>query len=403
MKSSEELNQASHEGNSKPAATRFVEELADENDYWMSLTDAARVTRTSEPMVRRWATTGRLPVKKEPVGINQRTRLVRASDVALIRPIIDPTAAITDDIHKLDLLSIPRQQEQIMHDHQRVLNIIQELQQQITDHALQTRIALEQEATALQQQAQEWNQRFAAQQANWQEALNKQQQWYKEIALQVDAQIQVLQQQTRELKELGTQQQQAITGITGQLEGSDATLQELQRHLEELNREIRLQVDQISSDFTTRLNQQEMRSQNLFGEIKETLAYRDKVHQQMCQDLANVQLEVSTLQETLLARIKQQRSEIDAVLQQHRDEMQLERTTRHEYMKSTDLRLSAMEIQDQANQKAWTAYQEHDKDQERQIQLLTAQLHEERTARQTLSEQFTQQQEMLQSLCRKLE
>ncbi len=26
---------------------RFVEELADEHDYWMSLTDAARITRTS--------------------------------------------------------------------------------------------------------------------------------------------------------------------------------------------------------------------------------------------------------------------------------------------------------------------------------------------------------------------
>lgn len=41
----------------------------------MSLTDAARVTRTSEAMARRWVSSGRLPVKREPAGINQRTRL----------------------------------------------------------------------------------------------------------------------------------------------------------------------------------------------------------------------------------------------------------------------------------------------------------------------------------------
>ncbi len=90
----------------KDDLVQYVEELAGpeeypEGDTWISLTDAARVTRTSEAMARRWVTSGRLKVKKEPVGVPPRTRLVRLSDVAKIRPIVDPTAAITGDVRKL--------------------------------------------------------------------------------------------------------------------------------------------------------------------------------------------------------------------------------------------------------------------------------------------------------------
>ena len=109
---------------------QYVEELAGpeeypEGDAWMSLTDAARITRTSEAMARRWVTSGRLKVKKEPVGVPPRTRLVRLSDVAKIRPIVDPTAAITGDVRKLDLPSIPRQQLQIIQDHERLTRQIE--------------------------------------------------------------------------------------------------------------------------------------------------------------------------------------------------------------------------------------------------------------------------------------
>ena len=81
--------------------------------------------RVSPARVRQWrdggSRRGRLKVKKEAVGIPPRTRLVRLSDVAAIRPIVDPTAAITGEVRKLDLPSIPRQQLQIMEDHQKLL------------------------------------------------------------------------------------------------------------------------------------------------------------------------------------------------------------------------------------------------------------------------------------------
>jgi chromosome segregation ATPase len=119
---------------SKDDRLRYVEELASPEEYpgdaWISITDAARITRTSEAMARRWVTSGRLPVRKEPVGLPPRTRLVRISDVAKIRPIIDPTAAITDEVRKLDLPSIPRQQQQIVQDNQRLLKETEVLHQE---------------------------------------------------------------------------------------------------------------------------------------------------------------------------------------------------------------------------------------------------------------------------------
>lgn len=120
-----EEHSLSRDKNTKPRV-EYVEELADAQDAWVSITDAARMTRTSEAMARRWVSSGRLPVKRQPVGINQHTRLVRLSDVAAIRPIIDPTAAISDEVHTLDLPSIPRQQAQIMQDHKRLLQQVQE-------------------------------------------------------------------------------------------------------------------------------------------------------------------------------------------------------------------------------------------------------------------------------------
>jgi len=102
--------QASHNAETR---VQYREDLAGPDDAWITITDAARITRTSEAMARRWVASGRLPIKRQPGGINQQTRLVRLSDVATIRPIIDPTAAISEEIHKLDLPSIPRQQAHI--------------------------------------------------------------------------------------------------------------------------------------------------------------------------------------------------------------------------------------------------------------------------------------------------
>src|SRR5579885_3850241 len=105
----------------KDDQTRYVEELAGEGDYWLSITDAARVCRVQDVSIRRAIARGALPVRRQRAGQNKRTRLVRASDLPGAGfPIIDESAAITTEIGKADILSIPRQQQRILQDHQQL-------------------------------------------------------------------------------------------------------------------------------------------------------------------------------------------------------------------------------------------------------------------------------------------
>lgn len=89
---------------------QYVEELRSLEDYppgdaWVSVKGAAYMTFSSPATVQYWVNDGRLPVKKEPDGSVPRPRLIRVSDVAQIRPIRSPTAAITGRPFNLDLQS----------------------------------------------------------------------------------------------------------------------------------------------------------------------------------------------------------------------------------------------------------------------------------------------------------
>jgi chromosome segregation ATPase len=52
--------------------------------------------------------------------------MVRASDLEQIRPIVDPSAAITDAVRKVDIPSIPRVQERLLAEQQAALQAQQE-------------------------------------------------------------------------------------------------------------------------------------------------------------------------------------------------------------------------------------------------------------------------------------
>jgi len=117
---------------------RYADELASPDDYWLTITDAARATRRQEVSIRRWISKGLLPVRRQHVGLNQRTRLVRASDLAALTPIIDPAGAITTERSRLDLTSIPAQQAQMKAAQQRLLTQFDQLEQQLHAEA-QTR------------------------------------------------------------------------------------------------------------------------------------------------------------------------------------------------------------------------------------------------------------------------
>src|SRR5260370_5957944 len=111
----------------------YTEELAGAEDYWLSITDASRVCRVQDVSIRRAIARGALPVRRQRAGQNKRTRFVRASDLPKAGfPIIDESAAITTEIGKADILSIRRQQQQIVQDHQQRLARLVETQETFT-------------------------------------------------------------------------------------------------------------------------------------------------------------------------------------------------------------------------------------------------------------------------------
>jgi chromosome segregation ATPase len=121
------------------AGPSWVEDLTGPEDYWLTLTDAARVTRRQEVTIRRWVAAGNLPIRSRPLGLNKRTRHVRASDLSQLTPIVDPSATISGASAQIDLLSIPSQQAQILQQHREI------------DQRVQTLIARFEKTTSSQQ------------------------------------------------------------------------------------------------------------------------------------------------------------------------------------------------------------------------------------------------------------
>src|SRR5712692_2064266 len=148
-----------------------VDALAGPEDYWLTITDAARATRRQDITIRRWIATGRLPVRRHTVGLNQRTRQVRASDLAKLTPIIDPTAVITGEEGRLNLMSIPVEQAQLRAGQQQLQQHVATLREHIEQQGQTFRQALAEHRLAFLQHQEQLQQALARQFSQVQEAL----------------------------------------------------------------------------------------------------------------------------------------------------------------------------------------------------------------------------------------
>ena len=126
-----------------------VDSLTGPDDYWLTLTDAARVTRRQEVTIRRWVAAGSLPVRSRALGLNKRTRHVRASDVSRLTPIIDPSATISGATAQIDLLGIPVQQEHILAQQEETLQSLGALATRITEVTEAQQTQLEKQGSEL--------------------------------------------------------------------------------------------------------------------------------------------------------------------------------------------------------------------------------------------------------------
>ncbi len=148
-----------------------VDALAGPEDYWLTITDAARATRRQDITIRRWIATGQLPVRRHAVGLNQRTRQVRASDLAKLTPIIDPTAVITGEEGRLNLMSIPVEQAQLRVGQQQLQQHVAALREHVEQQGQIFRQALAEHRLAFQHHQEQLREALAAQFSQVHEAL----------------------------------------------------------------------------------------------------------------------------------------------------------------------------------------------------------------------------------------
>jgi hypothetical protein len=381
-----EQHQASPIG-SQQTRIRFIEELAGPEDRWVTITDAARITRTSEAMARRWVTSGRLPIKRLKAGVNQQTRLVRLSDVAAIRPIIDPLAAISDAVHTVDLPSIPRQQAFIMQDHER-------LQQQVRQEQQATQ-ALRQDVQALAAHQQQAESALREQGATRHEQIQQQfiqvHEQQEQLGAQVREQRESFQEATHCLAEQANRVEHDLAALkTTALERFTQMQHEVEQRLLAFNQ----QSEQVRSDVLALLQQYQEHVQATLAGLEETLTNLKEQHEQLEHAVATHHHALAHEQKQLHALIEQREQEVTrAMARQEASQKQeasalqkrllpLERWREHCTAQAYDQRLAA---------------------QEQRIQVLTVQLQEERAARLALGDQLEAVPKLLEALRRESE
>ena len=393
----------------KEEPIRFVEELANEHDYWLSLTDAARITRTSEAMARRWVSSGRLPVKKELVGVNQRTRLVRASDVARLRPIIDPTAAITDDIHKLDLLSIPREHLRLLQVHQILQTAVHELQAEGRQQMKTTYVALEQLTMMVQSQGELWEHQFTDVQKEFHQTAEQQQRQYEAVVEQGVAHTQDIERMTAKSREQERLHQQNMERLRDVVQDSflnlQTTVQEMRNDVEQQfakrDQDDQLQREQMQHTFTSLLQQQQEHVTRVLTEREEILVQQTQGQKRLQHDLSTVQHTLMNTQETFTA-LFQQVGEVKIGFEHILSELASMRTAWNEHVEAWEARLEQIAAQVEAADNGTSTYQERVETQNRLIETLTKRLQDEISNRQVLGEQVAVQQKHLQALSHEL-
>lgn len=359
------------ETSSKESRIKYVDELANAADYppgdaWISITDAARVTRTSEAMARRWVTSGRLPIKPGDYGIPPRTRLVRLSDVAKIRPIVDPTAAISDDTRKLDLPSIPRQQAQIMQDHQHLLVETGKALLAVEQLKEETRKQLEEQLDLLKKQC---------------------------------ALINTLEERLNDLSKLVEETSNTVTTHGGTLEQLTTELTTLQGQLQQARAELAANITEASQaqqtrlqEATTRLDTRAEAQERTLTEISSTLATAQAAIEQTRQEQAALEKRQKAAQENqtqaLRTEMAQQAHDLAKELQQLESDQAKDIASINSQIESINTGLDQANSAITAARQIATGSQTQARAQESRITELQQELEDERSARRILEQQL---------------
>ncbi len=302
---------------------RYADELVGPDDYWLTITDAARATRRQDVSIRRWISKGLLPVRRQHVGLNQRTRLVRASDLAKLTPIIDPAGAISTERSKLDLTSIPVQQAQLKASQQELLVQLKDVQEfarqegetlrrMIDEQEQQQRTALEalrtETTTRLRQQYEKSEQQthklgtaLAQQQANTTTALEELAGKINLVMSSLTQRIDVLHEQEQALTEAW---QQTTQRQQEQIETLQLVKYEQEVHLrEQLADKVQQLTNQLAEQQVAHVHEVQARER-----LQQQLAAQQSIHDQTLQQ---VQTSIQEQQQHYLTSLSQQLQQFD--------------------------------------------------------------------------------------------
>jgi chromosome segregation ATPase len=261
----------------KDDRTCYVEELAGEGDYWLSITDAARVCRVQDVSIRRAIARGALPVRRQRAGQNKRTRLVRASDLPGAGfPIIDESAAITTEVGKADILSIPRQQQRILQDHQQLTLRFTELQNTLANSQALLLANLQQQKEETQAALQSLQREQAQQLAATETRLLAEQEKLQHYLLTLEQRLE--QEAQRTLQGMARLQEEALqreSNLRAELQAQQASFETYQRVVQQM-------LDNLEARQQQRLEASQQAMQERFQQgAQESRTYLRKLEQQI--------------------------------------------------------------------------------------------------------------------------
>jgi len=288
------MEEAAQPAKEQRSHERYVEELAGPDDYWMTLTDSARATRRQEVTIRRWVASGELPVRRYRVGLNKRTRQVRASDLANLTPIIDTSAMISGEEGQLNLINIPAEQAAIRAEHQQMLNEVAGLREALAEYRQAIELAMEKH----------WE--------RWQQALDVVQEVFNHRLTQhqqvIEGQQQMLEQVRTELLERLSRQEETAQQHQQQLEELRAALTAQGEHLQAYRHEVDGMLAKLRHEVEQHLETQGAS----ITEAKETLARR----------LDSLGVRLEALEHTWQEQGKQQQQEMQTMRKQFQQEQE---------------------------------------------------------------------------------
>ncbi len=274
-----------------------------------------------------------------------------------------------------------------MHEHERLVQQIQQGQHAV----IEVRRDLHEAVTQQQQAVEELHQQVVSSQRS----LTLQQQHCDLLTEQVRDLAHAFEQTYNDLQEQGKRLQQEVellrTTVMNQLQTAQ---QEVERKLSELDVDHRAHREQLRENLTTLVQQHHERVQDVLSVMGETLTRLDQSHDQLRQDVLTQQQAIVQLKEDLTALIGRQGREIKIALEQHVSQQAQERAELSNRLET---------IEQWREQLVAQAYQQRIDAQDQQIQALTRMLQDEREGRELLDEQLMVQKEQIQLLHREIE